>query len=254
MITIAVTGPIGHGKTTFMDAFCGLDSNSIKLESGELIANIVERWHKYTYKVPRYDDYNHINDWLKLLIKAIDDETGLKLKFDQIKIDVSDVKNRPEQYSKLFDYLKAVDEHPGLIDNKITADNKPYYRPILQWLGGYLVYKFGAGVWTDQLAKMALQARADDKNLCSIGALRYPSDLKSYESLEPVVVSIARPSIAEEKDKNDPTERERHKIPIDVKIINDGSIEDLSLAAQKLLLDIKSGKMKAQYSSQSLAS
>jgi hypothetical protein len=50
-----------------------------------------------------------------------------------------------------------------------------------------------------------------------------------------------------EADIGDPTERERTQIKVDVTVVNNAGLNELVLCAQKLLNDMRLGKLQTRY-------
>ncbi len=242
MIIVGITGPISHGKTTLGQLLQELEPKSVHYESAEVIAGLAEAWLAIDSELPNSQDIKAINNWLQKLVPFLNKSFGLDCTFLQIKIDRKDVAQHPEHYQKLFDFLAQ----PKSNYSSITEANKTYFRPLLQWMGGYFVAKVDFGIWYKQILKRIKHDQSKGIDLATVGGLRYPEDAAILKSAGAVVIAINRPSEAE-ADLSDPTERERQSIPVDCTVINNGSLDDLEACAARFYDDLKQGLLKNSY-------
>lgn len=235
MQLIGITGAIGHGKTSLADSFASFVPKYLPLESGRLIAELIDLWQDCTSNIPSATDLRAINLWLNELAPHVTEVLAVDCTAEQLQIDKQQIDKKPLEFAKLISYLSAAKNNPALVKSRITAKNKQTYRPLLQWLGGFLVERLGDDVWYKELVRRARSAK--DIELCTISGLRYPADAKVIRRAGGIIVGVIRPSLAQ-ADLQDPTESQRHNISCDATIVNDGSLEDLKVAAQKLYANI----------------
>ena len=246
MIVIGFTGPIGHGKSTFSAALHKLEPSNVHIESSMIIAEIADTMHANLEKVPERDDIESINNWLKMLPVTLLQQLGVKVTFEQIKLDPDRVVRHPVEYEKLFLHIDNLAHNPQLLHQKISLENKEAYRPFLQWLGGYLVRSLGPGIWYNEIVKRVKQAAQSGVKLCTVGGLRFPNDANILKQVDALVVKVYRPGHLQ-YDALDPTERERDNIPVDVTVVSDAGIEEVTMCAKCFMDDLKNGELKKTY-------
>lgn len=248
MILIGMTGPIGHGKTTFARALEKIVPETVHLESSMVIAEVANGLHASTTKLPDRDDLDSINEWLRALPDVIMNTVHAHCEYSQLKIDRYEAERHPIEYEKLFLHIENLTRNPHLATQKITKENKETYRPILQWLGGYLVKKVDSGIWYKEVIRRAHEAERQGCKICVIGGLRFPSDATLLRQAGGTIVKVFRPGHLQ-YDMLDPTERERDNIEVDTKIISAGTIEDMDGCAARVLSDIQAKKLERSYRS-----
>lgn len=246
MYIIGFTGPIGHGKSTFSEALHKIEPSYIHLESSMIIAEIADEMHAALQTIPERDNIDAINDWLRLLPDILKKKLDVECKFEQIQLDPERVIRHPVEYEKLFLHIDNLTHNPSLLKSKITLDNKEAYRPILQWLGGYLVRTITPGLWYNEIVRRAKKAEARGVKLCTVGGLRFPNDATTLRKIDAVVVKVYRPGHLQ-YDVLDPTERERDDIPLDVTVVSDRGIEEVNACARQFFEDLKNGQLKHTY-------
>lgn len=246
MIIVGITGAIGHGKTTLADALVKHEPGAKHLESFFLVAEVIDAWHKQLGTPPTPGDYKAVNAWLSKLPPIIKKSTGVSTSVSKLKISASGVAKDPLSYQKLFQHLDTLQANPKLAKDKITDANKSAYRPILQWVGGYLVEKFGSGVWWDEMVRRAQQAGNAGSKLVVVGGVRYPDDAAIVQAAGGKIIEIQRPDVGF-VDAQDPTERHRRQIKADSVLQNSGNLKDLDACAQQIVKDLNNSKLKPRY-------
>ncbi len=243
MIIVGITGPIGHGKTSFAHALQACEPQAVHYESAQVVGGLAQAWLATRPQLPTPDDIAGINEWLQELCPLINKDFGVSCTFLQIKIDPNDVRLRPESYQKLFDFLAQ----PPTTQTVVSEETKEYYRPLMQWIGGYFLTKVDFGLWYKKILSMVQKDEANGIDLAVIGGLRFPEDAAILKQAGAVIAKIERPG-QDEPDVTDPTERQRQSIPADTTILNNGSLADLETCAQTFYADVKQGQIKTEYS------
>lgn len=243
MVIIGITGPICHGKTSFGKALQKLEPRSVHYESFQVIADLATAWLSMSPELPAPDDIAAINDWLQKLVPVLNQEFGVSATFLDVKIDEAAVRNKPDQYQKLFDFLAQEPTE----ETTITEENKEYFRPLMQWMGNYFVAKIDFGIWYKKILNEIKAEEAKGATLATVGGLRFPQDAAILKDAGATIVLIERPN-APTPDEDDPTERQRRNIMPDTSIINNGNLLDLEACASKFYSDLKQGQLKPTYS------
>lgn len=246
MIILGMTGPIGHGKTTFADALAELVPSTMHFESSLIIAEVVNELHTKLKSIPDPYDVDALNDWLSVLPGILKQRFQIDTSFERIKLHHRDIEQHPVEYQKLILHVENLQRNPDLVRQKITRENKENYRPMLQWLGGYLVQHVDYGIWYKEIVRRLRKAESAGTDLSIVGGLRFPTDAKLLRDAGAIIVKVYRPGHLQ-NDMLDPTERERENIKVDCTIMSDGSLEDVKRFAARFLDDIHQNKLEKLY-------
>jgi energy-coupling factor transporter ATP-binding protein EcfA2 len=251
MVIIGITGSIRHGKTTLAKCINVLyPNNSAQLSSFEIIAQVADDLNLSTQAIPGLS-VNELNKWLKILPSVLKERLDLEINFSDIRIKSKNIHSYPNDYKKLFLYVELININKSVLDSKITEQNRDQYRPILQWLGGYLVKTVDSGIWFNQIIKRA-NTLSHSIAVCSVDGIRYPSDAQIIKDNGGVVVEVVRPGV-KISDANDMTEKERTKIISDLTIINDSGLVEFKECVKQLVDDVLSGRPKRTYISSKIS-
>lgn len=242
MVIIGITGGIDHGKTSLGEAFQSLETHATHYESSAIITNLAEAWLATISELPKHEDIEAINAWLKRLVPLLNSGFGQNCTAEQIALRPEDIKEHPDNYAKLFIYLN--NPHTDL--SKPGEANKQLYRPLLQWMGGYLVDKVDDGIWYKQIVRLINQDKDTGIVLCTVGGLRFPRDAEILKEAGATIVEVERTGL-DQTDTADPTERQRQQIQVDCTVFNDGTLGDLQNCARQVYQDILKGNLQAQY-------
>jgi len=244
VILIGITGAIGHGKTSLAEAFLKLEPSAIHDESSKLISEFANEAKK---TIPDNFDAQKINNWLSDLEECISRILNVEVNAGRTLVPL-DAKPQDPEFVKLAEYISLIRNNESLLSQKITEETKPNHRALLQWTGGYFVNHISRTIWYDELIR---RSEVSEKNGCKlyvIGGLRFPEDAEVIKKAGGKVVEITRPK-ADKPDINDPTERERTNITCDIRLINDGSLDELSEVAAKIYNDINHNTFDSIYTS-----
>lgn len=246
MIIVGLTGPIGHGKTSFAAALAQHVPNTLHLESSMIIAEVANRMHKSLVTIPDPYNVDSLNGWLKFLPEILEDILGVSCSFDHLKLSSHAVELHPIEYQKLILHVENLQRNPHLAREDITIENKESYRPFLQWLGGYCVLHIDPTIWYNEIIRRINAVQKLGANLVIVGGLRFPSDANLLRTLGAHIVKIYRPGYLQ-NDMLDPTERERENIRSDCTVINNGTLEDFDECAQRFIEDLHKNKLQDLY-------
>lgn len=248
MIVIGMTGPIGHGKSTFANAIKELVPETAHLESSLVVAEVANAMHAALAAVPDPYAIDSLNNWLKCLPAILLEKVHVHTDFEVIKLDQARIEQHPVEYQKLILHVENLKRQPELAKHLITRENKETYRPLLQWLGGYLIQKVSKSIWYDEIVRRVHDAESSGKQLCIVGGLRYPSDATILRTTGAILFKVYRPGHLQ-NDMLDPTERERDSIEVDCTIASNSGIDDLKRCAAQILEDVKNNNLQPNYQS-----
>lgn len=246
MIIIGVHGAIGHGKTTFASALTEIEPNSTHFESSTIIAELLDELHLRLKPPFTSDPVLFANEWFMLLTPLLKQLFDLDVKPELLQFTKADVAREPIKYQKLLEHAARLQRDPSIARQKITVNNKATYRAGLQGFGGYLVAQVSPTIWYDEIVRRMVLARSNGRKLCVVGGLRFPADADTIRKSGGIIVEIVRPNMVE-RDSQDPTEAFRKQIVSDVRVINNGTEQQLMTVAEQLLTGISEGNLRATY-------
>lgn len=246
MLFVGITGPIGHGKTTFAEALLSLRQPSLHLESNMPIIEVANAWQAALPVAFDPHDITALNEWVRELPAILQDLFGVTCTFEQIEIHTEEAMASPVEYQKLLRHAELLADKPELASVLINNDNKEQYRPLLQWLGGYLPTRLSPSIWYDEVVRRAQAFANKGGELCVSGGIRYPVDAEVWRKAGGKIIKVYRPGKLE-SDLLDPTERQRESIVPNTTVVNDGTIADLHHVAVSLLQDIEQNHLRSEY-------
>lgn len=247
MVLLGITGPIGHGKTTIAGFMAQQELTSQQIESSEIIAEVADRLNKYfVWDSPSELNLASVNNWLAHLPQILLSVAKSKVDASILHLAEQELTKHPEEYRKLLEYIHTARNKPVITQQHITAKNKGVYRPLLQWLGGYLVEHADKGIWYNEIIRRARLASKQGCKLYVVGGVRFPSDADIIRSAGGYIIQIQRPNRVE-GDSTDPTERERSKIRPDAAVVNNGSLDELLVVSTQVYADFFGDRLKTQY-------
>lgn len=246
-----MTGPIDHGKTTFADAIAAHEPTAKQFESYKIIAEVAEAWHATLIAPPDPTDVDAINQWLRQLPGVVLHVTHTPCRFEDVTLDAEDINYHPVEYQKLMLHLQNIKHDFELTKQTITDTNKETFRPILQWLGGYLVQNVDPGIWWNEMVRRIKAEEANGCKLAIAAALRYPADAAIMREAGAKIINVYRPGHLE-NDLLDPTERERATIKADYTVINDGTLEQLNKLGEIFYNNLEAGQLQPEYHTNSI--
>lgn len=238
MVIIGITGGIGHGKTSLAEAFQRAEPRSRHFESSTLLADVITVWQERAGQPPDPHNLVAVNGWVAHLPEALKQVAHASIDASKLEFDAADIAKHPELYEKLFAHLVKLQQKPALMHTRITEANKADFRPLLQWLGGYITLQVDPRLWFTELMRQAEQTGSQGVRLSTIGGVRFPINAEIIHEHGGYVVGVQRPHIGE-TELDDLTERDRRKTPMDTILVNNGTLAELEAAAKCLYRDIR---------------
>lgn len=246
MILLGITGAIGHGKSTFAETLHMQEPGMLHLETNMPIIDIADALQArlITERIEATPAFAH--SLLQALPATIEDLLHRDAAAEDIVPGIDAIINQPQTYAKLLEYLQLAVDQPGIVGEHITAANKELYRPLLQWIGAYLIERIDPLIWIAEVIERARDYEASGGPLAVIGGIRSNVEAQVVQEGQGKVILIKRPGI-QEPDLADPTERHRAHITPDATVINNGAVTDLLDVAQRVLDDLRLGQLKTEY-------
>ncbi len=251
MIIAGLTGDIGHGKTTFANFLATQSSHARHLETWELVSEVASSLKDSSSTHPQAGDIDSINKWLEVLPELVKLHVHADITFEDVKLTGQRLKDHPTHYVKLFEYLHDVDHSPKLAATPITDETKESFRPLLQWVGGFIAINID-GVWYQEIRRRIQHMTTQGVDLVTVGGVRFPRDAEILRNSGGVVLEVVRPGM-NARDSGDLTERERTLIEPDSTIINDCSLSGLEQCAQQVWHDLMMRDLRPTYTASTAA-
>jgi hypothetical protein len=244
MIIVGISGAIGSGKSTLAALLTQFDAaHSVHLETSTVIIELAKTFNAAL--TPQPDQIAATNTAITALLPQLSAIAGRRISLDQVVVRREDSLAAPLWYAKLFDYLQLVSREPALLRTPLASENKSDYRALLQWLGGYFLYKLDDPLlWYKEL-KRQIDAGGSDIAFVALTAPRQPAEAAYVQSIGGKVILIKRPKL--NADRTDATERRVNDIVPDITVINDGSPDDLQACAAALRTDLERNRVRARY-------
>lgn len=245
---LGITGAIGSGKSTFSEFLAAAEPHAAIYESREIITEVAEQFNKALASELHFevadDDAEVINQAMIWLTELINEQLHVEVTWTQLALTKHRLAMHPEFYEKLFVHLKNLREQPALANARITKANKEQFRPLLQWLGGYLVAAVSKTIWFDEIFRR-IDRYDMDKKLIIINGLRYPADAEMVRSNSGLIIGLERPG--QDAELTDVTEASRNQIKPDCIVYNTGTLPQLKATAQQLVEDAMISALKPAY-------
>lgn len=247
MQILGITGAINHGKTSLAKAFLREIPGSEYTESSLLIGEVANQLNKHYITLrPSTKNLSGVNAWLGMLPEILKVVANYQGSIKPVHLTDPQTLTTDPDFIKLAEYLDMVEANHALVMQPITADTKEVFRPILQWLGGYVTKHIDPNLWYSELLRQAETAKAKGVVLFVIGGVRFPSDAQLVHEAGGKVIAIERPSL-HAQDSNDTTEAYRSLVTVDSTVINDGLLGTLDGIVLDLWKDLSQDELKPTY-------
>lgn len=247
MHLIGFAGAPGHGKSTAARHLRVGIPSSQDIEVSSVISEVVNQLNaNYPLSGIKPDDFSAISSWVGSLEPVLSKNFAIDVPSEIFDITANKVDSNPSKFQKLKIYLDRLNDNPELSNAQIDEENKEIYRPILQWLGGYLVENLADTLWFDEIIRRSEFAREDGCKLFTVCGVRYPKDQETIHHVGGKVLVVQRGNVNQGHDQ-DPTEAQRSEIIQDAIIYNNGSADDLRRVMGQVQEDIFSDRLQKVY-------
>lgn len=240
-----MTGDIGHGKSTVAQMITKIEPRAEQFETSNLIIEVADAMHAQLTKPLSAVSVESLNGWIRELPSILSDVVKVQVSYEDLAFTQVDVDNQPELFEKLFVHALFLQADHSRTHQTITAKNKSFYRPFLQWLGGYCPYKIDGGIWFDELIRRA-EAESDSVDLSVLSAVRYPADERVVRAAGAQVLEVYWPEKGR-LDAGDITEKDRSLVTPDTRIVNNSDVHTLRKSVSQYLNDLQVGRPRAEY-------
>jgi ABC-type dipeptide/oligopeptide/nickel transport system ATPase subunit len=246
MLIFGISGPIGSGKTTVAELIVGVSPEiSLHLETSTIIIELANAFNAaYLADTIATDPLERTNNAVAELLTMLGLMANRTIYMQDVQLAASEAQQHPEFYNKLMDYLRLVSDTPSLMQSTITAHNKSNYRTLLQWIGGYFLFKIDNTLWYQELYRR-IQVTAPQPDIVALTAPRQPAEAEFVRSIGGHVILIDRPS--EHYDRSDVTERNVSDITPDCVILNDSDLTGLKKTVLRVYADALAGQLQNRY-------
>lgn len=246
MLILGISGPIGSGKTTVAEMLASAQpQTSLHLETSTVVIELANAFNAaYLADSGATDPLQRSNNAVAELLTMLGLMAGHAVYMQDVQLTSTEAAQHPEFYEKLLEYLRLVSDTPSLMQNTVTQANKTDYRTLLQWIGGYFLFKIDSKLWYEELYRR-VQATVPQPELVVLTAPRQPDEADYVRSLGGRVILIDRPS--EVYDRTDVTERQISDITPDCVIVNDGDLTALQTVVTRVLADALASQLQNRY-------
>lgn len=255
MILVGMVGGARQGKSTVsaeLRRLAGVDSKA-DLEFSYPIGQVADRWvaqwppSVLESGLPVREIANKL---IPLIADPVVQVTGVDVDCDKLLI--QDTPASMEKANRLLSYLeKFIEAGPNRADEfptPIGPDNKVLHRALYQWIGARLIDEVDLGddqdIWTHVIERRIQTLEGRGYALVTVGGTRYPQQQVMVRRHGGVIINVERPGIAED---NDVTEQAAARKLADIRVENNGSLQELNKLVGQLYEDLQTGRTKKVY-------
>lgn len=255
MILLGINGGMRQGKSTVgaeLRRLAGVDAKA-DLEFSYPIGQVANLWVKQWPLSVIESGLSVIeiaNKLIPLIAEPVKQVTGYEVDVDRLLIEDTatskEVNNRLLSY--LEKYIEAGERRDEEFPTPIGPDNKVLHRALYQWIGARLIDEVDAGqghdIWTRVIERRMATLKERGYKLVTVGGTRYPHQQQVIRAAGGYIIDVERPGMAEDSDV---TERAADGVEPDIKVLNNGTIEQLNSAVFDLYNDLVAGKPEKEY-------
>jgi len=256
MILLGINGGMRQGKSTVgaeLRRLAGVDAKAdleFSYPIGQVVNGWVQQWPESVIDsgLPIIEIANKL---IPLVVEPVKTVTGLDVDLAKLLIEDTSVgkKEANRLLSYLEKYIEAGSSRGEDFSLPINPNNKVLHRACYQWVGARLIDEVNAGegqdVWTYVIEKRIKTLQDRGYSLVTVGGARYPLHQEMIRRNGGVIINVQRPGMPED---NDVTEQAGARNNPDVRVINNGTLEELNISIAKLYNDLMAGTPKKKYS------
>lgn len=255
MILLGINGGMRQGKSTVgaeLRHLAGVDTKA-DLEFSYPVGQVADLWVRQWAPSVLESGLKTIeiaNKLIPLIAEPVEQVTGYKADVDRLVIE--DTAASKELNNRLLSYIERyveAGEHRGEeFPTPITPDNKVLHRALYQWIGARLIDEVEAGaghdIWSRVIEKRIATLKERGYALITVGGTRYPHQQQVIRDLGGYIIDVERPGMAEDSDV---TERVADDAVPDIKVVNNGTLEQLNDVVKELYQDLINNNIRKVY-------
>jgi hypothetical protein len=255
MILVGLNGGQRQGKSTVgeeLRRLAGVDAKA-DLEFSYPIGQVVNAWvQQWPVELlesgkPTIDVANKL---IPLIAEPVKKVTGMEIDVNRLLIEDTDASC--EEANRLLSYLEKYIEAGAQRSEEfplpINPNNKVLHRACYQWVGARLIDEVDAGeghdIWTRVIERRITTLQDRGYTLVTVGGTRYPIQQEMIRRNGGIIIEVERPGVALD---NDVTEQADARKNYDVKVINNGTLEQLNAVVGRLYKDLAQGNAQKVY-------
>jgi hypothetical protein len=255
VILLGINGGMRQGKSTVgaeLRRLAGVDAKA-DLEFSYPVGQVANLWVKQW--APSVIDsglpvIEIANKLMPLVVEPVKAVTSFDV--DPSKLLIENTPESLEESNRLLSYLEKYIEAGSNREDEfpvpITPDNKVLHRALYQWIGARMIDEVeprdGQVIWPAVIEHRIQTLIKREYPLVTVGGARYPHDQAMIHANGGLIIQVSRPGIANDSDI---TERAGDGVEPDIKVINDGTLDELNTVVGQLYSDLLAGKPQSKY-------
>ncbi len=256
MILLGINGGMRQGKSTVgaeLRRLAGVDTKA-DLEFSYPVGQVADLWIKQwplSVVESGLPTLQIANTLIPLVVEPVKVVTSFDV--DPNRLLIEDTSASLGESNRLLSYLDAYieagDNRAEEFPVPITPDNKVLHRTLYQWIGARMIDEVeprdGQVIWPAVIEHRIQTLIKREYPLVTVGGARYPHDQEMIHANGGLIIQVSRPGIDSD---NDITERAGDGVEPDIRVVNNGSMDELNVIVGQLYNDLVAGNPKPTYS------